>query len=585
MSKKKVGNDVSMQTLRKVLKLIGRYRLLLLLSILLAGLTVVLQLYVPVLFGDGIDRIAGEGLVDFAGLGGILGKILVLIILSSVASFVMNVINNRLAFRTVQDIRARAIRKIEALPLSYIDSHSSGDLVQRIIADTDQLSDGLLLGFTQLFSGVVTIVVTLGFMFSKNVGITLMVLLLTPLSFLVARFIASRSFTMFRSQTETRGRQTAFINEYIGNEKIVKAFGRGDEASEQFRVINEELQRYSQSAVFFSSLTNPSTRAVNNVIYALVALVGASRILAGQLTVGGLTVLLAYATQYMKPFNDISSVITELQNALACAARVFELIEAEPETKEADAQLACSGGRIEIRDVAFSYDKSKKLIEDFDFEAKPGTKTAIVGPTGCGKTTLINLLMRFYDTDSGTISVDGQNIRDVTRASLRGSYGMVLQETWLRNGTVRENIAFGKPDATDEEIIRAAKEAHSWEFIRRMPQKLDTVVTDESLSQGQKQLLCITRVMLCLPPMLILDEATSSIDTRTEVLIQEAFDKLMQGRTSFIVAHRLSTIRGADRILVMKDGRILEQGDHESLLAKNGFYAELYKSQFAGTQT
>ena len=585
MSKKKVGNDVSMQTLRKVLKLIGRYRLLLLLSILLAGLTVVLQLYVPVLFGDGIDRIAGEGLVDFAGLGGILGKILVLIILSSVASFVMNVINNRLAFRTVQDIRARAIRKIEALPLSYIDSHSSGDLVQRIIADTDQLSDGLLLGFTQLFSGVVTIVVTLGFMFSKNVGITLMVLLLTPLSFLVARFIASRSFTMFRSQTETRGRQTAFINEYIGNEKIVKAFGRGDEASEQFRVINEELQRYSQSAVFFSSLTNPSTRAVNNVIYALVALVGAYRILGGQLTVGGLTVLLAYATQYMKPFNDISSVITELQNALACAARVFELIEAEPETKEAEAQLACSGGRIEIRDVAFSYDKSKKLIEDFDFEAKPGTKTAIVGPTGCGKTTLINLLMRFYDTDSGTISVDGQNIRDVTRASLRGSYGMVLQETWLRNGTVRENIAFGKPDATDEEIIRAAKEAHSWEFIRRMPQKLDTVVTDESLSQGQKQLLCITRVMLCLPPMLILDEATSSIDTRTEVLIQEAFDKLMQGRTSFIVAHRLSTIRGADRILVMKDGRILEQGDHESLLAKNGFYAELYKSQFAGTQT
>ena len=585
MSRKKGGNNVSMQTLRKVLKLIGRYRLLLLFSILLAGLTVILQLYVPVLFGDGIDRIAGEGLVDFAGLGGILGKILVLIILSSVASFVMNVINNRLAFRTVQDIRARAIRKIEALPLSYIDSHSSGDLVQRIIADTDQLSDGLLLGFTQLFSGVVTIVVTLGFMFSKNVGITLMVLLLTPLSFLVARFIASRSFTMFRSQTETRGRQTAFINEYIGNEKIVKAFGRGDEASEQFRVINEELQRYSQSAVFFSSLTNPSTRAVNNVIYALVALVGASRILAGQLTVGGLTVLLAYATQYMKPFNDISSVITELQNALACAARVFELIEAEPETKEADAHLICSGGRIEIRDVAFSYDKSKKLIEDFDFEAKPGTKTAIVGPTGCGKTTLINLLMRFYDTDSGTISVDGQNIRDVTRASLRGSYGMVLQETWLRNGTVRENIAFGKPDATDEEIIRAAKEAHSWEFIRRMPQKLDTVVTDESLSQGQKQLLCITRVMLCLPPMLILDEATSSIDTRTEVLIQEAFDKLMQGRTSFIVAHRLSTIRGADRILVMKDGRILEQGDHESLLAKNGFYAELYKSQFAGTQT
>ena len=576
------GMAGSMQTLLKVLRVIGRYRFLLLASILLAGLTVVLQLYVPILFGDAIDLVIGPGRVAFDTLGGILGRILLLIVIASAGTWVMNMINNRLAFHTVRDIRARAVRRIQELPLSYLDTHSTGDVVQRIIADTDQLSDGLLLGFTQLFSGVITIVVTLIFMFSKNVAITLMVLVLTPVSFLVARFIASRSFAMFSKQTATRGRQTALINELIGNQKIVKAFGRERQASEQFAGINEELRKYSQSAVFFSSLTNPSTRAVNNVIYALVAMVGAFRILAGQLTVGGLTVLLSYANQYMKPFNDISSVITELQNALACAARVFELIEAEPEVKDADTELDGRDGMIDIRDVFFSYNKDVPLIENFSFHAEPGTKTAIVGPTGCGKTTFINLLMRFYDTDAGTIGIDGQNIRDVSRASLRRHYGMVLQDTWLKNGTVRENIAFGRPDATDEEIIRAAKDAHSWEFIRRLPERLDTVINDASLSQGQKQLLCITRVMLCLPPMLILDEATSSIDTRTELLIQEALDKLMKGRTSFIVAHRLSTIREADQILVMKDGKIIEQGDHRSLIAQNGFYTQLYNSQFAG---
>jgi len=584
MSSSSVFKGESLRTLRKVLRVIGRYRFLLLGSMLLAGLTVALQLYVPVLFGEAIDRILGPGQVDFSALGALLLRILILTAAAALGSWVMNVINNRLAFRTVRDIRSRAIRRIQRLPLSWLDSHSTGDLVQRVIADTDQLSDGLLLGFTQLFSGVVTIAVTLGFMFSRDLLITLMVLVLTPVSFLVARFIASRSFAMFSRQTATRGRQTALVNELIGNQRIVKAFGHEQEASEQFRAVNEELEHYSRRAVFFSSLTNPSTRAVNNVIYALVALAGAFRILSGGLTVGGLTVLLSYANQYMKPFNDISSVITELQNALACAARIFDLMEAEPEPADSDALLVPRGGRVDIQDVSFSYNPEKPLIEGFRFQALPGTKTAIVGPTGCGKTTFINLLMRFYDTDGGAILIDGQNIREVSRASLRRAWGMVLQETWLKNGTVRENIAFGKPDATDDEIIQAARESHAWEFIRRMPRKLDTVITDDSLSQGQKQLLCIARVMLCMPPMLILDEATSSIDTRTELQIQEAFDKLMRGRTSFIVAHRLSTIRGADQILVMKDGKIIEQGDHDTLMAQNGFYTRLYSAQFADSQ-
>ncbi|MBR6186031.1 MAG: ABC transporter ATP-binding protein [Clostridia bacterium] len=577
-----MDRSASMKTLAKVFRVIGKYRLLLLLSVLLAAATVVLQLYVPILFGDAIDLIVGPGNVRFAQIGEILIRILVLILISAFTGWLMNMINNHLAFRTVRDIRARAVRRLQVLPLSYLDKHSAGDIVQRVIADTDQVSDGLLLGFTQLFSGVVTIGVTLGFMLSKNVEITLLVLVLTPVSFLVARFISSRSFRMFSRQNETRGRQTALINEMIGNEKIVKAFGHEQAASEQFRKLNEELRHYSQRAVFFSSLTNPSTRAVNNVIYALVALIGALRVMAGGLTVGGVTVLLSYANQYMKPFNDISSVITELQNALACAARVFELIEEAPETQEARAELAHQGGSVDIQDVSFSYDPARKLIEGFSFHADPGMKIAIVGPTGCGKTTFINLLMRFYDVDKGAILADGQDIRGVTRHSLRRNWGMVLQETWLKKASVRENIAFGRPDATDEEIIRAAKDAHSWEFIRRMPNGLDTLIDDDSLSQGQKQLLCITRVMLCLPPMLILDEATSSIDTRTEVLIQSAFDRMMQGRTSFIVAHRLSTIRTADQILVMRDGRIIEQGDHETLLRQNGFYTSLYQAQFAG---
>ena len=582
------GGDISrnsassIATFRKVLVSIGKNRLLLMASVLLAAASVVMQLYVPILFGNAIDFAVSEGNVDFPGIASTLFRIGILVAASSAAVWVMNLINNRLAYRTVQDIRGKAIRQIQALPLSYLDSRSTGDIVQSVIADTDQLSDGLLLGFTQLFSGVVTIVVTLVFMFSRDVGITVMVFVMTPVSFLVARFIAGRSYRMFREQMESRGRQTAYINEIIGNEKIVRTFGREAAASEVFHGMNEELRGYSESAVFFSSLTNPSTRAVNNVIYALVAMAGAFRVISGDLTVGGITILLSYANQYMKPFNDISSVVTELQNALACAARIFSLIEAERETPDVPRELPEAEGAVGIDDVCFSYVKDRKLIEHFNLRVEPGMRVAIVGPTGCGKTTLINLLMRFYDTDSGTISVDGTGIRDVTRHSLRRNYGMVLQETWLKNGTVRDNIAFGRPGATDEEIIRAAKEAHSWEFIRRMPERLDTVVSDDSMSQGQKQLLCITRVMLCLPPMLILDEATSSIDTRTEEQIQEAFGKLMEGRTSFVVAHRLSTVRDADVTLVMRDGTVIEQGSHDELIAKGGFYRELYYSQFAG---
>jgi len=569
-----------MEVLIKILKLIGKYKIFLALSIILAGISVVLQLYVPILFGKAIDEIVAEHNVNFGRMIYYLEQIIVFAVVSALATWVMNLFNNRMTFRIVQDIRSKSIKHIQKLPLSYLDSHSTGDIVSRIIADTDILSDGLLLGFTQLFSGVITIIATLVFMFSKNFWITIMVIVLTPLSFFVAKFISSRSYTMFQKQSKTRGQQTAFIEEMIGNQKVVKAFGYEEKASSRFDVINNKLQKYSQQAVFYSSLTNPCTRFVNNIIYAGVALVGAFIIPKELLTVGGLSVMLAYANQYMKPFNDISSVITEMQNALACASGIFEFLEQREESQDAEGTVDNVKGQVDIQNVSFSYDKSKKLIEDFNLQAKEGMRVAIVGPTGCGKTTFINLLMNFYNVDKGDILVDGHNINDLSRHALRSCYGMVLQDTWIKQGTVRENIAFGKPNATDNEIIKAAKEAHSWEFIERLPKGLDTVLSEDSISQGQKQLLCITRVMLCRPPMLILDEATSSIDTRTEVQIQEAFDKLMEGRTSFVVAHRLSTIRNASLILVMNEGKIIEQGSHEELLAKGGFYSKLYNSQF-----
>ena len=561
----------SMEILWKVLRFIGRYRFLLILSIVLASASVILQLYVPILFGDAIDEIVGEGQVNFDSMWYYLSRILVMVIVSGAATWIMNIINNRMTYNTVRDIRAKAIRHIQELPLSYLDQHSTGDIISRVIADTDILSDGLLLGFTQLFSGIVTIIGTLIFMLSKNVWITLLVIVLTPLSFFVAKFISGRSFQMFRKQSDARGRQTALIEEMIGNQKLVQAFGYEEKSSARFSQVNKELKEYSQKAVFFSSLTNPSTRFVNNVIYAAVALVGAFLIPGGYLTVGGLSVLLAYANQYMKPFNDISSVITELQNALACASRIFAFLEEAPESPDASGSVDNVQGEVDIENVCFSYTPDKKLIENFNLHVSPGKRIAIVGPTGCGKTTFINLLMRFYDVNGGTISVDGHPVKELSRHALRKSYGMVLQDTWIKNGTVRENICIGKPDASEDEIIEAAKKSHSWEFIRRLPKGLDTVLKEDSLSQGQKQLLCITRVMLCLPPMLILDEATSSIDTRTEMMIQKAFDQMMEGRTSFIVAHRLSTIRNADTILVMKDGSIIEQGSHDELMKKGGF--------------
>lgn len=576
--------NTSFQTLGKVLKFIGKYKVLLVFSVTLSIVAAILQLYVPILFGDAIDTVIKQGEIHYSQLISTLINIGICITIASISLWVMNLINNRLTYQTVKEIRAKAMRHIQHIPLSYLDLHSTGDIVQSVIADVDQLSDGLLLGFTQLFTGIITIIATLVFMLSKNVLITCCVIVLTPVSFLVARFISTRSYRLFQKQTSTRGKQTALINEMISSEKIVKAFGYEKRASKRFKKMNEELQEYTQNALFISSLTNPSTRAVNNVIYAIVAVLGSYSIMKGNLTVGGLTVLLSYANQYMKPFNDISSVVTELQNAMACADRVFTLIEAPAESEDPKLDLVEKAGAIDIQNIFFSYLPDQKLIENFNFSAKAGTTTAIVGPTGCGKTTFINLLMRFYDANQGTIMIDGQNIYDVSRKSIRKNFGMVLQDTWLKNASIRDNIAFGVKTASDEEIIEAAKEAHSWEFIRRMPEGLDTVVTDDSLSQGQKQLLCITRVLLSKPNMLILDEATSSIDTRTELEIQAAFNNLMKGRTSFVVAHRLSTIRNADQIIVMNAGRIIEQGNHETLMAQNGFYCQLYNSQFATTQ-
>ena len=571
-------------TLLKVLKRIKKYSGFLILSILMAAVTVASTLYVPILVGRGIDHIVGPGNVDFAGISRILVTIGVIVAITALSQWIMNICNNKITYHVTRDIRDEAMEKIQKLPLRYIDGQSYGDIVSRVLSDVYQFSDGLLMVFTQFFSGVLTIVGTLVFMLIINVRITLVVVLITPVSFFVASFIAKKTFSMFKLQSETRGEQTAFIDEMIGGEKVVKAYGYEEEAVARFDEINERLQKYSLRAIFFSSITNPSTRFVNSLVYAGVAVSGAFIAISGGITVGQLSSFLSYANQYTKPFNEISGVITELQNALACAARMFELIEEEPELPDAEnaADIKEVDGRVDLNNVYFSYTPDKKLIEDFNLHVKKGQRIAIVGPTGCGKTTVINLLMRFYDVNSGSIDVSGTDIRDMTRYSLRHGFGMVLQETWLKAGTIRENIVMGKPDATEEEIIQAAKASYSYGFIKRLPNGFDTVIGEDggSLSQGQKQLLCITRVMLTRPPMLILDEATSSIDTRTEIRIQNAFAKLMEGRTSFIVAHRLSTIQSADVILVMKDGHIIEKGNHEELLAAGGFYKTLYESQF-----
>ena len=575
-------------TMKKVLEYLRPYMGLVALSVLLAAVTVALTLYVPVLIGRAIDLIVGPGQVDMQGILRLILRIAIVVVATAAVQWVVNTINNKITFQVVRDVRAQAFAKLQILPLSYIDSHPTGEIVSRVIADVDQFADGLLLGFTQLFTGVVTILGTLGFMISIRPGIALVVVLLTPLSFVVARFIATHTYSYFRQQSETRGEQTAFIDEMIGNQKVVKAFGHEQQNVERFDEINERLEKCSLQAIFYSSLTNPCTRFVNNVVYAGVALAGALVCVAcggAGFTVGSLSALLSYANQYTKPFNEISGVVTELQNALACASRIFQLIAEPPQTPDApDARvLKDAQGQVEMKDVSFSYVPDRKLIEALNLSVKPGQHVAIVGPTGCGKTTLINLLMRFYDVNGGAIRVDGTDVRQITRASLRANYGMVLQETWLKSGTIRENLVMGKPDATDEEVIAAAKACHAHSFIKRLPQGYDTVIGEDGgrLSQGQKQLLCITRIMLCLPPMLILDEATSSIDTRTELKIQHAFTTMMDGRTTFIVAHRLSTIREADVILVMRDGSIVEMGSHEALLQRNGFYAKLYNSQFA----
>ena len=573
-----------MAALKKVLRYIKKYRFLVALSILLAAVTVAATLYIPILTGNAVDLIVGPGQVDFAGIFRILVQVVVIILIAALAQWVMSLLNNRITYRVVRDIRNEAFHKLQALPLSYLDSHPTGQIVSRIIADVDQFADGLLMGFTQLFTGVITILGTLGFMLSVSGPITAVVVFITPVSLLVAAFIAKRTYAMFRLQSQVRGEQTGFVEEMVGGQKVVQAFRHEGEAMERFDQLNEELRKCSLRAIFFSSITNPSTRFVNSLVYTGVGIVGALLVISGGLTVGQLSCFLTYANQYTKPFNEISGVITELQNALACAGRVFELMEAQPQAPDQpDARvLEDAAGHVEIQDVSFSYRKDQRLIEDFNLDVRPGQRVALVGPTGCGKTTVINLLMRFYDVNQGSIQVEGTDIRQITRKSLRKNYGMVLQDTWLKAGTIRENIAYGKPQATLEEVVEAAKAAHAHSFIKRLPQGYDTVIGEDGggISQGQKQLLCIARVMLCLPPMLILDEATSSIDTRTEVRIQKAFQRMMEGRTSFIVAHRLSTIRDADVILVMKDGHIIEQGDHQSLLAKGGFYAELYNSQF-----
>jgi len=571
--------------MKRVLKYIRKYTPALVLSLLLAGLTVLLTLYIPILTGNAVDLIIGKGQVDMAGIFAIMKKIAIAMIITAVGQWIMNTCNNYITYHVIRDIRTDAFAKLEILPLKYLDAHAYGDIVSRVIADVDTFADGLLMGFTQLFTGALTILCTLGFMLVTNVPITLVVVCITPASFLVAKFIATKTYSMFKEQSETRGEQTSLIEEMIDNQKIVNTFSRGEAVKSKFGEINGRLQKCSLKAIFFSSITNPATRFVNSLVYAGVGVFGALVAIKGGISVGRLSCFLSYANQYTKPFNEISGVVTELQNAFVCAGRIFELIDEEPQVPDAaDARvLEEAQGNVDLKDVYFQYVPEKKLIQNFNLQVKPGQRVAIVGPTGCGKTTVINLLMRFYDVNSGSIKVDGTDIRDITRGSLRTNYGMVLQETWLRSGTIRDNICMGKPDATEEEIIRAAKASHAHGFIKRLPKGYDTVITEDggSLSQGQKQLLCITRVMLCLPPMLILDEATSSIDTRTEIKIQNAFATMMEGRTSFIVAHRLSTIQSADVILVMKDGNIIEQGNHETLLAQGGFYANLYNSQFA----
>lgn len=572
-------------TVKKIFKYLTHYKLSIIFSLLFAFITVAGQLAIPVLQGKAIDRIIGAGNVDIKGIITILIIIAVIVAATALFQWIMNVINNKITYSIVRDIRKDAFEKLQILPVNYVDTHPAGEIVSKVIADVDQFADGLLMGFTQFFTGIMTIIGTLVFMFIYDWKITMVVVLVTPASFFIASFIAKRTYNMFKKQSEARGEQTSLIDEMIGNEKIVQAYSMEDNSLDRFDEINGKLQKYSLDATFFSSLSNPSTRFVNNVVYALVAFVGALSVMRGGLTVGSLSALLSYANQYMKPFNEISGVVTELQNAIACAGRVIDLIDETPMKKDPDNELVVKDGegKIDLEDVCFSYDKSKELIKNFNLHVKPGERVAIVGPTGCGKTTVINLLMRFYDVDSGSIKIEDVDINDVTKKSLRSNYGMVLQETWLKSGTIKENIITGRPDATDEEIVAAAKAAHAHGFIKRLPNGYDTVIGEDggNLSQGQKQLLCIARVMLCLPPMLILDEATSSIDTRTEMKIQHAFSIMMEGRTSFIVAHRLSTIKSADIIIVMKDGNIIEQGNHEELLAKGGFYSVLYNSQFS----